>query len=395
MAIRLRHNSAFFAATFAALALCAGQCLAGPVDRSIVPDDAIWMVHVDVEAGLASVVGKSMLDRAKEDPRHSAIEQTKRMFGLDISKDVKAVTVIGLVDHQDNGLVIVTTTAAADTMGENLATTKCDGLETNRDRPNIVIHRWKRYGRSFEAAIHAGRIESERFVVLADSPLQLEAGLALLAPKAAAQDQGNRMPHAEPRKGSIFFATAADMNQNSKQRPAAAILQAARFLVIDVGVSEPPPGEGGAQSQKMYGDATIGTADNENAQKIQQLTQGVLAFMAMSAADDADGQAVVADLIKGVKITAERDRCVVESHHDAQTVAKVVDYMARQREKERRDMMEKHRGEKGGQNDHPDGRADGERGPPPHMSRDEARPAAPGSSPGAATETSKEKTGPK
>lgn len=269
------------------LLLTAGACFAslslfgmsvsqgGPLNPKLVPDDALWVVHVDVQAALESPIGAAWLaaesDRTHREPgdqgpeavasgqdsskvptaenelvggdegkkrgaRRGMVERMLRTFGLDVSQEVKGITVIGLAHSQETGLVFLTTDTQADRMGHRLFESECDVYEMDRTRPGWVIHRWKRGGRSFLAGVHGlNKDTEERLVILAETPLQLEAGIALLGERAVAENT-NRIPRTPAKEGSIFFAAAADMNLDPERRPSATILREARSLVIDVGM---------------------------------------------------------------------------------------------------------------------------------------------------------------
>ncbi len=343
--------------------LVASCAYAGPLDRSIVHPDATWLVHVDMEAGMAGVLGTHLTERMAKDP-HNPLSRMKRDFGLDPTHDVRGVTVFGLPGQIDDGIAIITTTSAADTMGERLAQTSCKGLTTTK-RENSVVYTWELKGRTFRAAVYPGRRVQDRLVVLADSERVLEQGIQAVErdpkqPVAAPSP----MPQAEPRPGSIIFATAADLNREGEPRPQASILQAAKTLVIDAGQL---PGD-----TEVYGSATIVAADKEEAVKVQHMAQGVLALLATGAADRPEEQPVVADVVKGVKITTDGDRCIVESHHTATVVAAMLDLLAERRMRAHREAIEQYR------KDHPgEERRGPTRGTSPTVPANNPKPVSP------------------
>jgi len=331
----------------------------------LVPDDALWVVHLDVQAALESPVGVAWLasesdnlpveqikpdqigpeltgspqtptdvkEQAPSDElaqgsggkkrgaRRGMVDRMLRTFGLDISKEIKGITVIGLAHSQETGLVFLTTDAHADRMGNRLFESECDVYEMDRTRPGWVIHRWKRGGRSYLAAVHTtSQVTDARLVILAETPLQLEAGIALLGERTVPENT-NRLPRTTAKEGSIFFAAAADMNLDPERRPSATILREARSLVIDVGMVKSQEGP-----SRMYGNAIIGTADQASAQQVKVMIKGILSLLLPSfPQQDEQTKKIVTEMLEGMSIETHNDRCVLEISHDSKTVAKVAE----------------------------------------------------------------------
>lgn len=335
--------------------MLAGACAwAGPLDRAIVHPEARWLVHVDVESALQSGVGRHMLERMEKEPRQPLNRMSKN-FGLDIRADLRGVTVFALPGQIDDGIAILTTSAAADGIGESLAKAEQQELSTAA-RGGFTVHSWKMRTRTFHAAVHAGLREGERFVILADSERVLDIGIGAVSRAVnAVECKGHtKLPEGQPKRGSFLFAAAGELNAPGEPRPRAEILREARSLVLDVGREE------GGEGETIYGDATIEAADEARAAKVRQMAQGVLAFIAMSAADDPDDQPAVGELVSGVKITAEGGRCVMTSRHGAGTVIAIYDMM----EEKRREAREAHGAENHKHGPRGEGSKPGPEGPP-------------------------------
>lgn len=106
-----------------ALACFAGAAIAGPLDHSIVPANAPWIVHVDVEAAVASKVGSFMLQN-KEAFDLEGLDALK-VFGIDLTRDLLSVTLFAPGDDEsefDDGVVAAVTTPAIDALWNHLKT---------------------------------------------------------------------------------------------------------------------------------------------------------------------------------------------------------------------------------------------------------------------------------
>src|SRR5437763_1617142 len=102
-----------------------GVSWAGPLDRAVVDRDATWMFHVDVEAGLSSTLGGLAKEKIAEEGARPGEDLIKK-FGVDPLKDIKGLTMYGFKAGEDDGVAVIETTAAVDTLGTRLVTA---GLE--------------------------------------------------------------------------------------------------------------------------------------------------------------------------------------------------------------------------------------------------------------------------
>jgi hypothetical protein len=137
------------------------------------------------------------------------------------------------------------------------------------------------------------------------------------------------MPAVEPQMGSMFFFSSGDLNtQPGRPAPSAAILQAARSLVIDIGHTPVAPG---AAQVRVYGRATIDAADAATAVKVQHMAQGVLALgtTPREPAQADDDASLMAELAKGVSIEARGHRCEIVLDHDPDRFAAAMTLMIR------------------------------------------------------------------
>lgn len=310
---------------------------AGPLDRSLVHPEARWVVHVDIESALQSPVGRHLVERMSRDPRQP-FARLSRDFGLCPRSDLRGLTVFGLPGKPGDGVSVLTIAGCGD-IGAGLARAdRCDLTTVERD--GFRVHSWKSRHKTFYAAEREGLRASDKLVILADSVRALDIGMGAVSRALHGEKvmPESPLPPGEPGANSFLFVAAGDMNAPGEERPNAELLREARSLVLDVGRDPGSPGD------TVYGRATIGAADHKSALKIRQLAQGVLAFMALTAADQPEESAAVGDLVSGVTIVAEEDRCVVSSRHDAKTVIAVYDLM----EEKRREARAGEHVEKGG-----------------------------------------------
>lgn len=312
----------------AAAGIAASQCcaLAGPLDRSVVDPAAIWLVHVDVDAARRSPVGEQTLVRLSTE-RHSPLSRMECELGIAPEKDIKALTVFAVPAMMSDGIVIFTTSEAADHLGEHLSKANPKSYRAEKSPQGVPVHVWRTRRGEMRAAVYPGRREGERLLVMADSAEELETGIRALTSRSMGPTPGI-MPAAEPQEGSIVFFTCGDLNsQPGQQPPSAAILQASRSLVLDVGQTP------GSEPARMYGQAVIKTDDASSAVKVQQMAQGILALLTTPRDGDAaknppaEEAALMQEMVKNVSIVTDERRCLVASDHDAQVFARVMDLL--------------------------------------------------------------------
>lgn len=308
------------AACTAAASCCA---LAGPLDRSIVDPGAIWLVHVDVDAAKLSPVGEQTLARMTTE-RHSPLARMECELGISPAKDIKSLTVFAVPATMSDGIVIFTTSDAADHLGEHLSKANPKSYRAEKSPQGVPVHVWRTRRGEMRAAVYPGRRDGERLLVMADTTDELETGINALTSRSNGPTPGI-MPAAEPREGSIVFFTCGDLNsQPGQQPPSAAILQASRSLVLDIGQTP------ASTPARMYGQAVMNTDDAASAVKVQQMAQGILALLTtpregVAASPPAEEAALMQEMIKNVSIITDDRRCLVASDHDSQVFARVID----------------------------------------------------------------------
>lgn len=318
-----RVASVLVAASAAAFVVAPAS--AGPLDRSVVDPEAIWLVHVDLDAMRSTPMGEVLARESQN--RYGPLGRMESELGLSPVKDLKSITVFGLPTMMSEAIVVYTTTDASDHMGEHLSKSNGSSYHAAMTPEGVPVHVWRTRRGEARAAVYPGRREGERLLVLARSEAELNAGVHALTSRSAGSIAG-AMPAAEPREGSIVFFTSGDLNSLPGQEPpTAAILQASRSLVLDVGQSPVKPGE----SPRMYGHASIDTDDAPTAVKVQHMAQGILALLASpreGAATLPEHEAKVADeMIRSVRIEVDERRCVVTSDHEPSLFAEAMDLM--------------------------------------------------------------------
>ena len=300
---------------------------AGPLDRSIVDPRSIWLVHLDVDAARGTPAGEPMLSMIAGE-RHGPLARMETEMGISPARDLKSLTLFGLPGPERESVLILTTNDAADHLGERLSKADPEGYRSEISPEGVPIHVWRTRRGEKRAAVYPGRREGERFLAVARRSEELASGIRALTSRGGGPDPGV-MPAIEPQMGSMIFFSSGDLNaQAGRPAPSAAMLQAARSLVLDIGHAPVAPG---AAQVRVYGRAIIDTADAATAVKVQHMAQGVLALgtTPREPAQADDDASLMAELAKGVSIEARGHRCEIVSDHDPDRFAAAMTLMIR------------------------------------------------------------------
>jgi hypothetical protein len=268
---------------------------AAPLDKTIVPADADWVAHIDMEAAMASSIYRIMRDqpdfRADVD---EAVAEVKAMFGVDPLKELKDITVFGMGSEEDDIVAVMSTTDALDGVvaqlegmiaseGGELKTIDADGktIITLEDGDEVNY-----------ACIIRGAMPGTRSVYFAPDLDRLLAGMKVKEEKAPSlMGSDNPLASETPGGGAIFWAAVGDISSLPDADEAAMFTQYARQISIEVGES----------MNQAYVAATTRTATLEDADNVMAVMNGLLAMGKIAATQDPEMKELVG-LLDGLRM---------------------------------------------------------------------------------------------
>ncbi len=298
-------------ATAAVLAagVAASGAWAGRLDRSLVPADAAWLVHVDVQALLDSTVGKSLLDEAGNLPDGAdAIEEFNRELGIDLRTDLKSLTLFGTGgDPEEDAVSVALTNAQADATVARLK--EKDSIETMElDGETVLVI--PDGGGGIYVQVRPGKRDDRRLVLCSRSADSLRRAFAVLAGEAPSLSRGTGgILGTRPRAGSILFAAAGPLEDLQAIRPASELFRLARGFRIDVGEME----------EELRGEATLFAADAESAADMADVVQGMVALSHLLADEDPE-VARWGGMLGDVAVTSRDDTITIRFSCDAKAL---------------------------------------------------------------------------
>ena len=254
----------------AAFLFSAPVLAAGPLNPAWVAADAAWVVHIDVEAVMASHLGPFLV--SPPTPLRARLDEVRAEIGLDPLKDIKSITVYGSSGASDEGMVIIASSPAVDGVLEHL---KGEGEYAKVEDNGVVFHTWKQGAETHYATVRDGPEEGgnqTRILFLAGSREHIDQGLRVVdgeAPRRAADEPA-------PGLGSMLFVHGKDIPEKLRRQVATNFIKMVDGLLVDVGES----------TGKLYASVTLVADSSENVAALMQSVQRVLAFARLGAQGD-------------------------------------------------------------------------------------------------------------
>jgi len=311
-------------------ALAIGFCIPGfapaaPLDLALVPGDARWLMHVDMEAARGSVVLQKSWDKAKT--MHPHLEQMSAMaagmIGTDPRKDLRDVTIFGTDLDKTQGVMVLRgrmNRALLEKMVEKAADHK------TMEHRGHVMHAWtqKRHMGCCPAGSMAGAFFKDDCLVLARSEAAVKGALDTLDGITAAA--GEKSPLAgRVRPGSIMVARAAAIDPKTR----CPVLKSADGFRVAIGELD----------GKSFYRAKLDMKSAAAAGDARGVVAGMESLVRLRWGDDA----AVMRLVSGVETAVEGDTCMISWDAPATEVWDVVDKAATEWMKKRAERMKWHK----------------------------------------------------
>ena len=294
-------------ASLALLAALAPLARAEKLDLDRVAAEAVWLMHLDVDAMRDSTVVQRMYARMVE--KHPKVEKMMgmgaMMMGIDVRKDLHDVTVYGLDTDKKNAVMIV----HADVRREQLEkmVEKARDHETRENR-GITIHSWTHKGWKGKGGPAAGAFYRDDVLVFARSADRVEMAIDVLAGKADAVD-GDSPLAGRTRPGSIMVARASEVDPDTK----CPVLRQGRGFRVAIGEHD---------GESFYR-ALLEMESEEAAELAEDVTEGLAAVIALGCKDED-----VTELVDKLETMTSGETCLIAWDADADDVWEVSDRMA-------------------------------------------------------------------
>jgi len=243
---------------------------AGPLQRSDVASDPIWVLHVDCDALKQTVVGKYVLGEMEKPEAQKKFAAFQAIFNFDLRTGLRGFTLYGTASEPEDGVMLV----YADFDAARL-TTLAEGAKEHKSttRGNHTVHSWldekkpAKDGvkpRSY-AAIHNGRVifaqKESRVVDALDVLDRIRPNLSASPAYAGLGANAD----------SSFIVGAARKIELPASDPNAAVLKQSKMVWLNIGESE------GQARATLKLDAN----SEDVAKQIESIGRGLLGLLAL------------------------------------------------------------------------------------------------------------------
>jgi hypothetical protein len=267
------------------------------IDRSLIPADAQWLVHVNVKAALGSKVFKALqqFEPDLDFENNPDFDEVRERLGIDPTKDIHAVTVYGLSHDKEAVVVMLHTSSVIDRALGNLSglarreRIEVDGLELSRwsdpDSCGETVYSY--------VARHAG--SDNRIVLVSPDANDLIAGIeAVRGERESLADSDNDLA-ADAQSGAIVHVSASSQVMKwADFEPASNIAKLVRSAVVEVG----------EKGSSIYANVRVDTSSSADATRVNQILQGAMALAGLASEMEPE-MAAVMPLLQGLKFGAD------------------------------------------------------------------------------------------
>ncbi len=273
----------WLAAAVAALPLA--RAGAGPIEPKRVPENAVWVVHLDVERLKQTEVGKFLMEQLKTPDAERQLAAARTVFDFDPRENLLTMTLFG--NDFKNPAVVALVQGKFD--AERLATLA--GGQPNylqSDYAGSIVHQWddRNNGRTMFAAFPA-----EGWIAAGSDGEALKAALDVL---------GARKPSMAGKAGSFLPAPSNNLPM---------LTIALSLANAELGADAPPAVKearsGALTITELAGevslDVAVEFANVERAAQVRDLAAGFVAMAAMNAQENPE----LAELAQKAQITLD------------------------------------------------------------------------------------------
>lgn len=227
---------------------------------SLVPKNAQFVIHVDVQKFVATRLKDILLD-SKLNHFKQAIRQAEKIAKIDFFKDIKGVTFLGLGPLDDEPIVAISGNFDKDHL-ISLLHLEDSTTETAYDK--FTLYHWD--GNEY------GVFAADDLLVVGNNKYKIQNVLDAYSGKSA-QFSGTPMAAKLSQKPADAFLVAAaeNVSQIIGDKEASAVLKKANMLLLVAQES----------SGLLHLSLTLDTDSLESAENIKKITDGLLAMAAM------------------------------------------------------------------------------------------------------------------
>ena len=284
---------------------------AGELPYEWVSSDAQWVAHIDVRAALASEMAQ-MIDTTDWDDEEATRELRDRL-GLEIKRDIHAVTVYGQEDDEDSLVVLVQGDERLDEARQRLMGLLRHGRV---EHDGQAVDRWVADDGDdpFYTYLAKHSDSSERVLVLAVNAPGVVRGLRTLQGRAPHLDAGARAALA-PSPGAFVTVVAHEgFSELADLDPTSRVAELVQSVVLEVGEHD----------ASLFARLSVGARNEFDAQQIGSVLQGAASLFSLVAQNEPEAEPLI-PIMRNLQIRTEGNRVTVRIQHDSRELMSLLE----------------------------------------------------------------------
>lgn len=269
----------------AVIAFITAVGFAGSLNTAQVPSSSKWVFHVDFDALRAGTFGQLALAEIQTEHQEK-LDAARQLFGTDLTKDMNSVTLHGPDKDQTHAAAVFQGKFDQDKL---LSLLILNDAYSKSDYDGYTLHHWIDDKQKKD---QVGVFAREDTIVIAQSAETVAVALDAINGKTdtlASQPDSSLAQLCQKQENAILTAAATDLSELTKNDQHAAVLKNSKLLAVLV--SE--------DSGNMKLKTRLEADTVESATQIETVLRGMIAFGALSAAENPDA----AKLIQAITLT--------------------------------------------------------------------------------------------
>ncbi len=295
--------------------LIASTALGGPINPREVPAKSRAIVHVDIEALLDSKIGEFILDHADG---LGELHEVKRELGIDPLKDVSDITVCLLGDDEEDVVILATVSDAIEAVLKKLDDFGDEIDHDVRHRYGGDLHIFSIDGKRVGALVREARA-GYRIAVSPNADLLEIVGETIDGDRESIRGRDHALGRIQARDGAFIQLVAFDLSELPMHRELPGqIADKVKGVFAQIGEDD----------GKVFLNARIALDDEDDADDLVKVGQGLLALLTFAQImdDEHDEElAMVIDLVKGLEIESDGSVVEISLELDADDVMELIE----------------------------------------------------------------------
>ena len=331
-----------FTTLFAASILLAlTPCVrANGLDRALVPANAQWVAHFDVEALAQSKTWTELIKLDEQHELQNGLNEFAKFGKLDPLKDLTGVTVfsagkleksLAAGEPEKNVVIVLSGNARLSTAVDAWIEEKHPALTT---LGHAQVYALDEHGKDAQAFVKKSADGAHCTLVIGDDATALGAAIDVLEGRAQSLVTATKPALAAlPFDHSIlFFAASGDLGGIGDFEPVSKVGKLAQGVRFDLGEAQ----------GKLSATLRLETRTAQDALKIQQVVQGIVAMISLAGGEEPESAEFLGKLSAALSVKANGNQVELAFAYDVATLVSEIQAMNALKAEEKAEKSEKH-----------------------------------------------------